>query len=170
MYGQLVESSRSTGGWLSALEIVSQPGHRRPQRAVPAEGDGVVAPFDYLFKNRGGREQTRPDVELFDRLIEAAEIPAGHGRDEAGVAPRSQIEGIGPRSCFARALEGRLQRAGDDGGKRDRLCLMNVNPRQPWAVIERPSQRFDPVPQLAEPVDLTRRDTGRPQLEGSVDL
>jgi hypothetical protein len=32
MYGMLVEASRSTGGWLSALELVSQP---KPRRGEP---------------------------------------------------------------------------------------------------------------------------------------
>jgi hypothetical protein len=40
MYGQLVESARSTGGWLSAQELVSPPGHRRPAR-TPGEGEKV---------------------------------------------------------------------------------------------------------------------------------
>ncbi len=43
MYGMLVEASRSTGGWLSALELVSQPkprrGEPRPQ-GQPSGGEG----------------------------------------------------------------------------------------------------------------------------------
>jgi len=38
MYGQLVEAARSTGGWLSAMELVQPQTHRRPQ---PAEGDAA---------------------------------------------------------------------------------------------------------------------------------
>jgi hypothetical protein len=43
MYGMLVEASRSTGGWLSALELVSQPkprrGDQRPS-GQPSGGEG----------------------------------------------------------------------------------------------------------------------------------
>ena len=43
MYGMLVEASRSTGGWMSALELVSQPkprrGDPRPQ-GQPSGGEG----------------------------------------------------------------------------------------------------------------------------------
>src|SRR3984893_12430393 len=40
MYGMLVEASRCTGGWLTAQELVSPPGHRRPARG-PGEGEKV---------------------------------------------------------------------------------------------------------------------------------
>ena len=44
MYGMLVEASRSTGGWLSALELVSQPkprrGDPRPQGQRASGGEG----------------------------------------------------------------------------------------------------------------------------------
>ena len=43
MYGMLVEASRSTGGWLSALELVSQPKPRRGEQrpsGQPSGGEG----------------------------------------------------------------------------------------------------------------------------------
>jgi hypothetical protein len=40
MYGMLVEASRSTGGWMSALELVSQPKPRRGESRPPGQGGG----------------------------------------------------------------------------------------------------------------------------------
>ncbi len=40
MYGMLVEASRSTGGWLSALELVSQPKPRRGEQRPPGQPSG----------------------------------------------------------------------------------------------------------------------------------
>jgi ribonuclease E len=40
MYGMLVEASRSTGGWLSALELVSQPKPRRGEPRPPGQTSG----------------------------------------------------------------------------------------------------------------------------------
>jgi hypothetical protein len=40
MYGMLVEASRSTGGWLSALELVSQPKPRRGDPRQPGQAGG----------------------------------------------------------------------------------------------------------------------------------
>jgi AAA domain len=40
MYGELVEAARSTGGWLSALELVSQPKPRRGEQRQPGQAGG----------------------------------------------------------------------------------------------------------------------------------
>jgi hypothetical protein len=41
MYGVLVEASRSTGGWLSALELVSQPKPRRGEQRPSGQPGGA---------------------------------------------------------------------------------------------------------------------------------
>ena len=41
MYGELVEAARSTGGWLSALDIVSPGKPQRRRRGIPASGQRV---------------------------------------------------------------------------------------------------------------------------------
>ena len=70
MYGQLVEASRSTGGWLSAMELVQPPTRRRGgarggaetggEEAEPGSGDG--ARRRRRRRRRGRRGGARPDV------------------------------------------------------------------------------------------------------------
>ncbi|MBV8083998.1 MAG: AAA family ATPase, partial [Chloroflexi bacterium] len=52
MYGQLVEAARSTGGWMSAMELVQPQTHRRPQAA-----EGEAASSDEA--NEGARRRRR---------------------------------------------------------------------------------------------------------------
>jgi hypothetical protein len=65
MYGMLVEASRSTGGWLSALELVSQPkprrGEQRPQGQPGGggEGGGDEADPERAAKRRRRRRRGR---------------------------------------------------------------------------------------------------------------
>ena len=64
MYGTLVEASRSTGGWLSALELVSQP---KPRRGDAAPGRG---------RHRGRERATRP-IPSAPRSAAAAAVADG---------------------------------------------------------------------------------------------
>ena len=51
MYGMLVEASRSTGGWLSALELVSQP--KQGRGAPRPQGEGATTPTRVLVPTHG---------------------------------------------------------------------------------------------------------------------
>ena len=67
MYGMLVEASRSTGGWLSALELVSQPKPRRGEPRQPGQGAGgeggeEVADPERAAKRRRRRRRGRRGV------------------------------------------------------------------------------------------------------------
>jgi len=63
MYGMLVEASRSTGGWLSALELVSQPkprrGDQRPSGQPSGGEGGDEADSERAAKRRRRRRRGR---------------------------------------------------------------------------------------------------------------
>ena len=87
MYGMLVEASRSTGGWLSALELVSQPKPRRgDQRPAgqPSGGEGGdETDHERAAKRRRRRRRGRrggpPSVN--------ASAPAEPGTETTAAAP-----------------------------------------------------------------------------------
>ena len=58
MYGTLVDAARSTGGWLSALEIVSQPKHRRGDGRQPGEG-ATGEPGEEIDPERAAKRRRR---------------------------------------------------------------------------------------------------------------
>jgi hypothetical protein len=58
MYGALVEAARSTGGWLSALELVSQP--KQGRGAPRPQGEGAtVESGDPADPERAGKRRRR---------------------------------------------------------------------------------------------------------------
>ncbi len=59
MYGMLVEASRSTGGWMSALELVSQPKPRRGDSRPPGQGGGTGEPGDETDPERAAKRRRR---------------------------------------------------------------------------------------------------------------
>ena len=59
MYGALVEASRSTGGWLSALELVSQPKPNRGQSRPQQEGGATVESGDGTDPERAAKRRRR---------------------------------------------------------------------------------------------------------------
>jgi len=59
MYGMLVEASRSTGGWMSALELVSQPKPRRGESRPPGQGGGTGEPGDETDPERAAKRRRR---------------------------------------------------------------------------------------------------------------
>ena len=63
-----------------------------------------------------------------------------------------------------------MQRAGNGGGERDRLRLAHLHAREARPVMERTRERLDLLAQLAEPIDVSRRDSRGPQLEIGVDF
>ncbi|MGH7685270.1 MAG: AAA domain-containing protein, partial [Candidatus Dormibacteria bacterium] len=64
MYGQLVEAARSTGGWMSAMELVQQPSRRRgssrPEREEATETEPGAEPAKRRRRRR--RRGRRADV------------------------------------------------------------------------------------------------------------
>jgi len=91
MYGQLVEASRSTGGWLSAMELVSPPGQRRPAR-TPEEGEaGETAPGDAGRRRRRRRRRGRRGGPRPAIAAEAGATTAPDG--SAGPPPSGGGEG-----------------------------------------------------------------------------
>jgi hypothetical protein len=94
MYGALVEASRSTGGWLSALELVSQP---KPNRGAPRQqqdgagvesGDGTDterAAKRRRRRRRGRRGAPQPAVASTDGSTPVVTQPqAGEGQPQDG--------------------------------------------------------------------------------------
>ena len=113
MYGQLVEAARSTGGWLSAQELVSPPGHRRPARG-PGEGEKVETDEEAATdpsrrrrrrRRRGRRGGPRPAI--------AAGVPATTPPEGGGApvgdqpAPGGAPGDRGPRRRRRRRRRGR---------------------------------------------------------------
>jgi len=94
MYGALVEASRSTGGWLSALELVSQP---KPNRGAPRQqqdgasvesGEGTEterAAKRRRRRRRGRRGAPQPAVASTDGSTPVVTQPqAGEGQPQDG--------------------------------------------------------------------------------------
>jgi hypothetical protein len=85
MYGMLVEASRSTGGWLSALELVSQPKPRRGDPRQPGQAGGgetgEEGDPERAAKRRRRRRRGRRGAAL---PVTASTEP---GADAAGAAP-----------------------------------------------------------------------------------
>ena len=98
MYGQLVEAARSTGGWLSALELVQPPARRRGgsrggaetggEDGEPGTGDGTRR--RRRRRRRGRRGGARPDVAAATGDEQTA-APAG----EAAADGRQPVQGEG---------------------------------------------------------------------------
>jgi hypothetical protein len=113
MYGQLVEAARSTGGWLSAQELVSPPGHRRPARG-PGEGEKVETDEEAATdpsrrrrrrRRRGRRGGPRPAIAAGASATtppEAGGAPVGD-QPAPGGAPGDR----GPRRRRRRRRRGR---------------------------------------------------------------
>ncbi len=59
MYGMLVEASRSTGGWMSALELVSQPKPRRGESRPPGQGASTGQPGEETDPERAAKRRRR---------------------------------------------------------------------------------------------------------------
>src|SRR5205823_13285248 len=116
------------------------------------------------------REELDADVELLDSLLEASHVAARDGGDEARVAARPQIGGVGARRGLARALEGAVQRARDRAGQGDRLRLPHLHAGQARTIVERPREELHLVAEGAEPIVLAGRYPPRPQLEACVQL
>ena len=68
MYGELVEAARSTGGWLSAMELIQAPSRRRGGAGDGGEsgdgepGTGEGARRRRRRRRRGRRSGQRPDI------------------------------------------------------------------------------------------------------------
>ncbi len=95
MYGALVEASRSTGGWLSALELVSQPKPNRGQPRQQQEGGATVESGDGTDperaakrrrrRRRGRRGAAQPAVATTDGSTPAVIAPtSGEGQPQDG--------------------------------------------------------------------------------------
>ena len=92
MYGMLVEASRSTGGWLSALELVSQPKPGRGSAPVrrakappssPASGtDPERAAKRRRRRRRGRRGAPQPVVASTEGGVEAPAAPTAVRRGQ----------------------------------------------------------------------------------------
>jgi AAA domain len=59
MYGMLVEASRSTGGWMSALELVSQPKPHRSESRPPGQGISTGQPGEETDPERAAKRRRR---------------------------------------------------------------------------------------------------------------
>jgi hypothetical protein len=81
MYGQLVEAARSTGGWLSALELVQPPARRRGggRRADGEEADEAAEPGAEPGRRRRRRRRR-------GRRGGAADVAAGGEQQPAAAA------------------------------------------------------------------------------------
>jgi ATP-dependent RNA/DNA helicase IGHMBP2 len=98
MYGALVEASRSTGGWLSALELVSQPkqgrGGPRPQGEGATVESGEPGDPERTAKRRrrrrrGRRGAPQPVTASTDGGTEAPVAPpSGEGQPQEGAQRR----------------------------------------------------------------------------------
>jgi hypothetical protein len=99
MYGTLVEAARSTGGWLSALELVSQPkqgrGTPRPQgEGATVEsgepGDPERAAKRRRRRRRGRRGAPQPIAASTEGGVEtpAGSPPSGEGQPPEGTQRR----------------------------------------------------------------------------------
>jgi hypothetical protein len=98
MYGMLVEASRSTGGWLSALELVSQPKPRRGEQrpaGQPSGGEGgdetdpERAAKRRRRRRRGRRGAPAPVTASTEAGSEpAAAAPAAEGQPQEGAQRR----------------------------------------------------------------------------------
>ncbi len=117
MYGQLVEASRSTGGWLSAMELVAPPGHRRPQRApgdageAAGEGTGAEPGRRRRRRRRGRRGGPRPTPAASAAPTQA--VP-GAPDEQAGGAPQGDRTG---RRRRRRRRRGRGPAGGEGAGR-----------------------------------------------------
>jgi hypothetical protein len=89
MYGMLVEASRSTGGWLSALELVSQPKPRRGDPRQPGQGGGGEAGDETDPERAAKRRRRRRRGRRGAALPVAASTEQG---TDAGAAPPA-VEG-----------------------------------------------------------------------------
>jgi hypothetical protein len=88
MYGMLVEASRSTGGWLSALELVSQPKPRRGEQRQPGqagggEGGEEIDP-ERAAKRRRRRRRGRRGAQV---PVTASTEPGSEGAGATAPAP-----------------------------------------------------------------------------------
>jgi len=93
MYGELVEAARSTGGWLSAMELVQPPARRRG--GPPATGEGGVeaepgtgdgARRRRRRRRRGRRAGQRPEIAAGGPDQAGAPIPDGATPERDGTA------------------------------------------------------------------------------------
>jgi ATP-dependent RNA/DNA helicase IGHMBP2 len=92
MYGELVEAARSTGGWLSALDIVSPGKPQRRRRGVPAttqrvgpDGEPQSAPGSEEGVRRRRRRRRRGQAHPA-----GAPAPAGDGQQPASGQPAGE--------------------------------------------------------------------------------
>jgi hypothetical protein len=86
MYGELVEAARSTGGWLSALEIVSPGKPQRRRRGVPAlpprvgpDGEPLAVPDSEEGARRRRRRRRRGQAQ-----------PLGDGQQQPTAQPPNE--------------------------------------------------------------------------------
>jgi hypothetical protein len=114
MYGQLVEAARTTGGWVSAADIVQPPQHRRgAQRVAPSDAGIDSAPGEpgqgrrRRRRRRGRRGGSRPV------------LPGSVAPDEAGTAEPERPAAPGaPAPDGARSRRRRRRRRGRRQGPR----------------------------------------------------
>jgi ATP-dependent RNA/DNA helicase IGHMBP2 len=105
MYGQLVEAARSTGGWLSAMELVQPPKHHRGARP-PVEGEetgeGEAGEGRRRRRRRRrGRRGPRPEVA-------------------AGTEPRAPADGTAVDAGVTAGQTAPAQGQPGEGGQRRR--------------------------------------------------
>jgi hypothetical protein len=94
MYGQLVDAARNTGGWLSALELVSAPGQRRPPRPSQEGGAaeaGEERQGEGVRRRRRRRRRGRPAGPR-PASVPAPEAPSGEGETADSGQPPSTGE------------------------------------------------------------------------------
>jgi hypothetical protein len=130
MYGALVEASRSTGGWLSALELVSQPkqgrGAPRPQGEGASVESGDPADPERAGKRRrrrrrGRRGAPQPVVASTEGGVDAPPAPpSGEGQPADGTQRRRRRRrrrgrGRGPGAGLptGRTEDGQVATAGE---------------------------------------------------------
>jgi len=107
MYGQLVEAARSTGGWLSALELVQPGGQRRagPRPAAAEGGESGDQAGDGASRRRRRRRRGRHGGARRQPVAAGEAAAAAEGAGE----PRPQL---GPDGAPHRRRRRRRRRRG----------------------------------------------------------
>jgi hypothetical protein len=111
MYGVLVEAARSTGGWLSASELVTPTTGKRTQaprrRQAAAEGEGEVDAAGRPARRRRRRGARRPGQQ------QVAAVPGSE--EQAAAAPATPAEGAGEGTQGERRRRRRRRRGRGTG-------------------------------------------------------
>jgi hypothetical protein len=111
MYGVLVEAARSTGGWLSASELVTPTTGKRTQaprrRQAAAEGEVEVDGAGRSARRRRRRGSRRPGQQ------QVAAVPGSE--EQAGAAPAAPAEGTGEGTQGERRRRRRRRRGRGSG-------------------------------------------------------